>query len=85
MNTATIRLFTLPLKRFLDRVSLAHSVIFVIRLPVTVEFSQLFQAKLLGDEKINRRNQKCARELRSKNIFQRQCEKANRCRVHLEG
>jgi len=49
MNTATIHFFTLPLKRFLDRVSLAHFVIFVIRLPVTVEFSQLFQAKLLGE------------------------------------
>jgi len=46
MNTATIRIFTLPLKRFLDRVSLAQVVILVIRLPVTVEFSQLFQAKL---------------------------------------
>jgi len=46
MNTATIRCFTLPLKRFLDRVSLAHFVISVIQLPVTVEFSQLFQAKL---------------------------------------
>jgi len=48
MNTATIRFFTLPLKRFLDRGSLARFVIFVIRLPVTVEFSQSFQAKVLG-------------------------------------
>jgi len=48
MNKATIRFFTLPLKRFLDRVSLAYVVSFVIRLPVTVEFSQLLQAKLLG-------------------------------------
>jgi len=39
MNMATIRFFTPPLKRFLDRVSLAHLVICVIRLPVTVEFS----------------------------------------------
>jgi len=44
MNTATIRFFTLPLKPFLDRVSLAHFVVFVIRLPVTDEFSPLFQA-----------------------------------------
>jgi len=48
MNTATIRFFTLPLKRLLYRKSLAHFVIFVIRLPVTVEFSSLFQAKLSG-------------------------------------
>jgi len=48
MNTATIRFFTLPLNRFLDRVSLAHFIIFVIRLPVTGEFSTLFQAKVLG-------------------------------------
>ena len=48
MNTATIRFFTLPLKRFLDLVSLAHFVICVIRLPVTVELSESFQAKLLG-------------------------------------
>jgi len=39
MNTATIRFFTLPLQIFLDRKSLAHFVIFVIRLTVTVEFS----------------------------------------------
>jgi len=45
MNTATIRFFTLPLKRFLDRLSPARFVMFVIRLPVMVEFSQLFQAK----------------------------------------
>jgi len=45
MNTTTIRFFTLPLKRFLDRVLLAHFGIFVIRLPATVEFSQSFQAK----------------------------------------
>jgi len=48
MNTATTRFFTLPLKKIFDRVSLAHFVIFVIRLPVTVKFSQLFQAELLG-------------------------------------
>jgi len=49
MNTATIRFFTLPLKKFLARVTPAHFGIFVIiRLPVTVEFFQLFQAKLLG-------------------------------------
>jgi len=48
MNKATIRFFTQPLKRFLDRVSLAHFVIVVIRLAVTVEFSQSFQAKLSG-------------------------------------
>jgi len=39
INTATIRFFTLPLKGFLDRGSLAHFVIFLIRLPVTVELS----------------------------------------------
>jgi len=48
MNTATIRFFTQPLKIFLDRGSLAHFVIYVIRLPVTVTFSPSFQAKLLG-------------------------------------
>jgi len=35
-------------ERFPDRKSLAVTVIFVIRLHVTVEFSQSFQAKLLG-------------------------------------
>jgi len=44
MNTATISFFTAPLKTFSDRKSPAVTVVFVIRLYVTVEFSQSFQA-----------------------------------------
>jgi len=48
MNTATIPFFQSCLARFPDRGSPALLVILVIRLPVTGEFSQSFQADLLA-------------------------------------
>jgi len=56
---------------------------FVIRLPVTVEFLNRSRLNYWAHKKNNWRNKKCARELRSRNQFQRQCKKANRCRVFM--
>jgi len=56
----------------------------VIRLPVQVEFSEPFQAKLWCQEYDNWRCGKSAREPRSGNRTQRLCKNTNRCRVHTK-
>jgi len=82
MNTATISFLQCRLERFLDRGSLALFAIFGIRLPVTVEFSESFQAKLLANEKSIGESRKVPNICDQGIGLNGSVKKRNRCRVH---